>query len=219
MEYTLYFHCKILPEYVDFIQKEYLKLYDNYNIEDLEKEKEKEEEYEEEYDEEGDGQEEDTKIKKKEERERQEKVKREYNALPKSYRDLIDICNNLRVPGYISIYSFDPTTRKFLCSSYKNQHYYDGDLRTAYRSFLQDVIVPITSEISSCEIRCEDFYKMTDVYTDTELRGVPFDLKSKIKRIEHIYDESGSEIIETRVIYKHSIKRLQRIDLDRVYGR
>jgi hypothetical protein len=205
LEYTLYFHCKILPEYVDFIQKEYLKLYDNYKLEDLEEE--------EEYD-----VQEDDKYKREQQRERQEKVKKEYNALPKSYRDLIDICNNLRIPGYISMYSFDPTTNNFLCSSYKNQHYYDGDLRSAYRSFLQDVIVPISSEISSCEIRCEDFYKMTDVYTDTELRGVPFNLQSKIKRIEHIYDENESEIIETRVIYKHSIKRLQRIDLDRAYG-
>lgn len=209
LEYTLYFHCKILPEYVDFIQKEYLKLYDNYKLEEEDYESTEEEQEEQE----------DNRIKKEQERERQEKVKREYDALPKSYRDLIDICNNLRIPGYISIYDFDPITSKFLCSSYKNEHYYDGDLRSAYRSFLQDVIVPISSEISSCEIRCEDFYRIAEVYTDTELRGVPFDLKSKIKRIEHVYDESESEIIETRVIYKHSIKRLQRIDLDRVYGR
>ena len=186
LEYTLRFHCKVLPEYIDFIQKKYLELYKNYKVEDSE---------------DSDSEVDD---------------KKEYESLPKSYRDLIDICNNLNVPGYVSCYEVEENMLIF--SSYKNQHRHEGDLQTDYRKFLEDVIVPISSEITFCEVECEDFYKLRQIYTDTELRGIPFNLQNKIKRIEHIFDESGSEIIESRVIYKHSIKPLQHIDLNRAYG-
>jgi hypothetical protein len=188
LEYTLRFHCKILPEYIDFIQKKYLELYKKY----------------EKYEAEDEDEDEDEDI-------------QEYKSLPKTYRDLIDICIDLKVPGYVSCHELHKNILIF--SSYKNQHRHEGDLQTDYRKFMEDVIVPISSEITFCEVECEDFYKLRQVYTDTELRGIPFNLQNKIKRIEHIYDESDSEIIETRVIYKHSIKPIQHIDLNRAYGK
>jgi hypothetical protein len=53
---------------------------------------------------------------------------------------------------------------------------------------------------------------------DSELRHIPFDLKSKIKFVQHKYSDDGSEIIESLVVYKRSIKTLQFLDLHKAYG-
>jgi hypothetical protein len=55
-------------------------------------------------------------------------------------------------------------------------------------------------------------------YSDSELRNIHFRLEDKIKHVEHIYNKDRTEIIESRVVYKHSIRKTQLLDLNRAYG-
>lgn len=149
-----------------------------------------------------------------EEWEKDDKQK-EYESLPKSYRDIIDIWNELELSYCIDRYElFDS---QFKCGMTKKVNSYRGDLRGAYLVFLKDIIVHISSEISQCSIY-DDSSDITRSYTDSELRGKRFYLEDNIKSIEHTYNEDMTEIIETRVIYKHSIKKIHFIDLNRAYG-
>ena len=147
-----------------------------------------------------------------------EAAAKEYEALPKTHKDLIDIWRDLDIDGSFYDYTFDKDSREFSCEISKRVGDHHGDLQTAYEEFLRDIIVPITSRITSCVIASDDFGDMRWVYTDTQLRNVRFSLQDKIKRIEHVFSEDGNEIVETRVIYKRSIDVIQRIDLDREYG-
>lgn len=170
--------CTILPEYIPFIEKGYLRTtYEDWEKEDKQK---------------------------------------EYEALPKSYRDIIDVWNELGL--WCSI---NPHNNKdgLICEfgMEKKVTTYKGDLEDAYFTFIEDIIVPISSEINYCSIY-DDSSDITRVYTDSELRGIHFSLKDNVKSIEHTYNEDMTEIIETRVIYKRSIKKSQFIDLNRSYG-
>lgn len=142
----------------------------------------------------------------------------EYEALPKNHKDLVDIWRNLDIDGSFYDYTFDKGSNEFSCEISKRVGDHHGDLREAYEEFLREIIVPITSRITSCVIASDDFWDMRWVYTDTQLRNVRFSLQDKIKRIEHVFSEGGNEILETRVIYKRSIDVIQRIDLDRECG-
>jgi superfamily I DNA and/or RNA helicase len=95
---------------------------------------------------------------------------------------------------------------------------FNRDLKQDYERILKDIIVPITSEIISCNVESDDFGDMIWYYSDSELRNIQFRLQDKIKEIHHVYDENNTGIIETRVIYKHSIKPIQLLDLNREYG-
>jgi hypothetical protein len=143
---------------------------------------------------------------------------KEYEELPKKYKDLVDIWRDLDIDGSFYDYTFDKDSSEFSCEISKKVTEHVGDLRTAYEEFLRDIIVPITSRITSCAIQSDDHGDMRWVYTDTQLRNVRFSLQDKIKCIEHVFSEDGNEILETRVIYKRSIDVIQRIDLDREYG-
>lgn len=147
-----------------------------------------------------------------------ETAAKEYEELPKKYKDLVDIWRGLDIDGSFYDYTFDTDSREFSCEISKRVGDHCGDLRTAYEEFLRDIIVPITSRITSCVITSDDFGDARWVYTDTQLRNVRFSLQDKIKRIEHVFSVDGNEILETRVIYKRSIDIIQRIDLDREYG-
>ena len=70
-----------------------------------------------------------------------------------------------------------------------------------------------------CNISSDDVDCFEHEYSDSELRCIPFCLQDKIKSVEHVYSEDGSEIVESLVIYKHSIKKIQFLDLDRAYKR
>ena len=145
-----------------------------------------------------------------------EDKQKEYETLPKSYRDIIDVWKELGL--YCSIIMYN-SKEGLMCEFEitKKVTSYKGNLEDAYFTFLEDIIVPISSEISACSIY-DDSSDITRVYTDSRLRGTLFSLGDKVKSIEHTYNEDMTEIIETRVIYKRSIKKSQFIDLNRAYG-
>jgi hypothetical protein len=142
---------------------------------------------------------------------------REYEAMSKNWRDLIDIWNELCIGA--RFYKYDLSGDIFTCRISKKVTDQKGCLREAYERFLKDIIVPISEEIYECHIESDDFGDAVWHYTDSELRGMHFSLQDKIKRVEHIYNDEGTEIIESRVIYKHSIKLGQLLDLNRCYGK
>ena len=199
--YILTFTCKILPEYIDFIEKKYLhQLFNDesdieyrfvpyYNFFDEWKKK---------------------KDKKEEE------IITEYNKLPKFYRDLIDIWNHLCIGNHF--YEYDLKNNIFTCKISKRVDRHFGDLKDDYEKFLEDIIVPITSEIISCDIESDDCGNMKWYYTDSQLRSIYFNFQDKIKDIIHSYDDDEG-IIETRVIYKHTIKQIHFMSLNRAYGK
>lgn len=214
--YILTFTCKVLPEYMSFIENEYMRkqyeddykdennflkgLYYSYgpNYLDIKEVQEKINTWKDERDQE------------------KEKQEREYNLLPKNYKDLIDIWNSLDIGNHF--YEYDLSGNIFHCKISKKVSDHKGDLRDDYNTFLKDIVVHISYEIDSCQIESDDYGDQIRYYTDSELRNIHFNLKDKIKRIEHTYSEDGIEILETRVIYKHSIKKIQFIDLNRSFG-
>lgn len=208
--YILTFTCKVLPEYISFIENKYLEtLYDTdrdvhycntptysyYEAEEAEKLREEDRQ---------------RRIKREEEREKT------YELLPKNFKDLIDIWTHLNIG--LHFYEYKLEGNVFSCEISKKVNWHTGDLKDDYMDFMKDIIVPITSEISYCEIESDDYGDMKWYYSDSQLRNIRFNLQDKIKSIEHIYNEDKTEIYETRVIYKHSIKALQFLDLNREYG-
>ena len=234
-DYTLNVTCKILPEYTDFISKEYLSIFNkDFNLHtanqiiDLRRADRTSEEL--------------TTLLKEVEDEAAKNIsipddielfsdeyrnyQRAYNdkeqaektlqyiCLPKFYRDLIEIWVKFKLNGFRIFELNDVNT--LTCKIQRCCTRHEGDLHEDMYTFVKDIIVPITSEISNCSIMVNDYGIVTN-YTDLELRGGRMYLSDLIKSIKHIYD--GEDIVETRVIYKRSIKPLQKIDLDRCYGR
>lgn len=212
--YILTFKCIVLPEFIPFIEKRYLDtLYNNdrdfhyestpykrYDSDD-ERSKEEKERIKEIY------------LEKELKLEQREK---EYELLSKSYKDLIDIWTDLDIGKHF--YEYDLKDSTFSCKISKKVNWHSGDLKDDYLTFLKDIIVHISSEIIECEIESDDYGDMTWDYTDSQLRNVRFNLEDKIKNIEHTYSEDMSEIFETKIVYKHSIKKKYFVDLDRSYG-
>jgi hypothetical protein len=132
------------------------------------------------------------------------------------YTYLIDIWKSLDIGNYF--YEYKLTDDIFHCKISKKVNRHSGDLMDAYKEFLHNIIVHITSEITFCTIESDDFGDFEYNYTDNELRNIPFKLTDKIKKVEHIYNEDKTEILESRVVYKYPIKASQKIDLDRCYG-
>ena len=135
---------------------------------------------------------------------------------PKFYKDLIDIWRKLNIGYHFYEYSLNDSI--FTCEISKKVGWHSGDLQDDYLTFMKDIIAEISSEIYDCSIKSDDYGDMEWIYTDSQLRGLRFNLQNKIKSIEHIYNDDKTEIYETRVIYKHSIKELNFIDLNREYG-
>jgi hypothetical protein len=215
--YILTFKCKILPEYTDFIEKDYLR---NFFDDDMDThyrfEPYRKYSY---YDESDEATEERERISQwnKEKQKELDYIEEEYKKLPKFYQDLIDIWRKLCIGNHF--YEYELKDNEFHCQISKKVNRHEGELRGDYETFLKDIIVPISSEITFCEIESDDYGDMKWYYSDSELRDIHFRLEDKIKDIEHIYDKEGTGIIETRVIYKHTIKPLQLIDLNRSYGK
>lgn len=210
--YILTFKCKVLPEFISFIENRYFdSQFDEENdkeymfrpswmdsYEPTKNQKKHKEEYEKRKDDE-------KKIREK-----------EYNDLPKSYKDIIDIWNNLQIGSHF--YEYELTDDIFFCKISKKVNWHSGLLHDDYETFLKDIIVHMTSEIIECDIESDDYGDMKWFYSDSQLRDNYFKLEDKIKNIEHIYNEDMSEILETRVVYKHSIKKKYFLDLQRAYG-
>jgi hypothetical protein len=214
--YILTFRCKILSEYTEFIEKEYLQKFFDEDT-DIHYKSEPYRRYSS-SDDCSEAREEREQISQweREDNEERDRIDAEYKVLPKFYKDLIDIWCKLCIGNHF--YKYDFKEEVFYCQISKKVNWHDGDLRDDYETFLKDIIVPISSEITFCEIESDDYGDMKWYYSDSQLRNIYFRLEDKIKGAEHVYSEDGSEIVETRVIYKHSIKPLHYLDLNRVYG-
>ncbi len=185
--YILTFKCKVLPEFREFVEKEYLRKFSKVIIDEWDRRTDSE----------------------------AEELEREFEALPKSIQDILDAWNRLDIGRRFYEYEFDGEVFSAQISKRVRDHSGSSDLQEDYLTFMKEVIVPISSEITECSIESDDVWLFTQHYTESELRNVPFNLKDNIKHVQHTYSEDGSEIYETRVVYKHPIKKLHFTDLSR----
>jgi len=198
--YILRFRCKIKPEYIEFVRGEYLRDLcdprdDPLYLPDG-----------------GDTRRRAVKAAQSGEAERFTT----YEGLSRDWRGLIDCWHSTGIGAHF--YEYDLTDDGvFTCKISKKVIWHHGDMRDAYLLFLRDVVVHISSMILSCEIESDDFGDTHWHYTDNELRNVPFRLQDAVKTAEHTYSEDGSEILETRVVYKHAVPAHQHRDLARMY--
>lgn len=130
------------------------------------------------------------------------------------YQELLDIWYRTGIGHHFYEYSIDESN-VFKCKISKKVNKHIGDLWNDYMTFLKDIIVPISSKIIDCTIQEDDWNNKFEIYTDSELRGIPFDVNNMIKSFKHIYKDG--KIIGTNIIYKRSIDESYRIDLDRFY--
>jgi hypothetical protein len=190
--YNLFFKCKILPEYADFIKNRYMyecnKTCEKISEVDLYFEPD----------------------------EPTSNESPHQTHLSKDYKDLLDIWHALKLSNCFHEYNFDASTNVFMCEISKRVTSYEGRLDSAYETFLADIIVPITSEIIECYIESDDYSCWKNNYTDMQLRGKHFDLKSVVKSVEHVWE--NGVITSSVVTYKRSIKAIQEIDLSRSFG-
>lgn len=187
--YFLTVKCKILPEYLQFIKLNYL---DKFYLDNSDEESDYTP------------------------KEYSTSILQKFNQLSKSYKDLIDIWNGLQIG--LCCHTYELKNNEFFLLIEKKVTRHRGDLKEDYLTFVRDILVPISSEILECSISSDDFGCFKYEYTDAELRNIPFRLANRVKSIEHKYSDDGNEIIETRVIYKQSIKKKHVLDLDREYG-
>jgi hypothetical protein len=223
--YILNFKCKLLPEYVKFIQAGYLRtqsigddecIFGPPNEDYIHKKwfHRNSQKY--------DGMEYDEIIKIREKEiedavtEAQEKRGAEYSGLPSKYKELVNIWNSLNIGNRFYGYTLEGNV--FSCEISKKVNDHQGDLEQTYLEFMHSIIVPITSEINGCVIISDDVWDFEHHYSDAELRSRPFIVKDKIGWAQHIYNEDHTTIIETRIIYKHPINVLRELDLNRHYG-
>jgi hypothetical protein len=193
--YILTVKCKILPEYLDFIEKEYMRELYYKNEDTMEYLYGPEPDYYDSYDTSSGSETETVKSKrltKKEKRNREieEDEERElqlYNSLSKFYRDLIDIWKASKIGNCFYEYKLNKDEFNFQLSKKVITHNSDcnmnfnRDLKQDYEKILKDIIVPITSEIISCNVESDDFGDMIWYYSDSELRNIQFRLQDKIK--------------------------------------
>jgi hypothetical protein len=138
----------------------------------------------------------------------------EYNLLPSSYKYMIDIWSNLKLIRNIQEYEL--VGSEFTMHISKKDRVECFNIEGDYLTFLKDIIVNITSEITECSLS-NDYFPIERHYSDSQLRDISFILKDKIKYIEHVYNEDKTEILETHVYYKYPIKKKQFLDLNNAY--
>lgn len=136
------------------------------------------------------------------------------SSLKKIYREILSLWGPLDL-NYFHEHELGPDNT-FTCQISKKVINHRGDLWEDLLTFVKEILVPLSSEITFCRIMSDDFGDRTQLYTDLELRNGHLNLQQLIKYLKHTYDEDG-DIVETRIIYKRSIKKLQALDLDRAY--
>lgn len=191
--YILTFKCKLLPEYIDFIKQDLLSQFGGKFFSAESDFEDPEEDYE-----------------------KPSELLNTYRSLPKRYRNLIKLWDSIGIDSYCGGYTLEEDQLTFQMSKKVSAHH--GDLQADYVQFMKDIIVPISSEITECSVESDDYGCHTWYYTDSQLRDINFVLKDKILTTYHKYSADGSEITETRVIYKHPIKSIQFRDLNAAYG-
>ena len=83
----------------------------------------------------------------------------EHNSKQHLFMRLLDIWNNLNIGNHFETYDVDENGI-FTFKIDKNYFEHDGHLEDDYKCFMRDIIVPMTSKISSCTI--------TDIMIDIE---------------------------------------------------
>jgi hypothetical protein len=137
-----------------------------------------------------------------------------YAGLSKAYRDLIDIWISLDIgPRF---YEYDISGNRFRCKISKKVNRHTGNLWSDLENVVKDILVPTSSEILSCKISSDDYGDHERVYTDLELRGGRLYLASLVRSVQHTWVDGT--IAETRVIYKRGIPPYQQVDLERCYN-
>lgn len=136
-----------------------------------------------------------------------------YNALQKSYKDLVDIWLTLDVGHHF--YEYDLSGSKFTCKISKKVNRHAGDLWKDLEEFVKDILVPATSVIHFCKLSSDDYGDQEREYTDLELRGGRLALRDIVRSLQHVWVDGA--IAETRVVYKRSIPGNQQIDLERAF--
>lgn len=223
--YILHLRCVLLPEYVEFMKEKKLSYFSNIDENMGISGKMCDWVWEEMQEEEDDSEE--TRQEKRAHNQRIQEVRATmnvqieeqdaaYKALSKTFRDFVDIWRSLDIDHF---YEYSVEGAVFSCEISIKVPSYSGDLREAYETFLKEIVAPMTSEILECEIESDDFGDARYVYSDAELRNIVFSLRDAVKTVRHTYSEDGNEILESRVVYKHSIPRRLFLDLDRAYQR
>jgi hypothetical protein len=144
----------------------------------------------------------------------------EEEELPKHIRDIITIWKKLQI-GSSHIYARinDDNVCEISIKKEVREHYRGMKLEDDYMVFLYDIIVPITTEIWDCDFTDDMISDKPIIYTDTELRGRQFKLQDIVKSIEHVRSDDGTEIYETKVVYKRGLDaKLYEEDLVKAYG-
>jgi hypothetical protein len=138
----------------------------------------------------------------------------EYRDLPRSYKDLIQCWLPLDIASFYG-YTLEESTFTLHISKKVNKH--EGNLWNDYETFLHDILVPTTTEITFCTISEDDYGCTERMYTDLELRGQHLNLQQLVRSLHHIWEDGV--IVETRVVYKRGLPANQKLDLERLYNR
>ncbi len=131
---------------------------------------------------------------------------------PKSYRDLVDIWTSLDIGNFFKKYDISGSTLVLSLGKKVTRH--EGSLWEDYKAFLDDIIVPTTTEIISCKLWDDEYECYESVYTDMELRGQHLHLPQLVKSFHHTWIDG--RIAETHIVYKRGIPAIQQIDLERL---
>lgn len=216
--YILHVQCQLLLEYIPFIRDEYLRNYPtierlNYNDYTESKTSTKGHTYS------SDEKSSSDSDSDSEQRWTDEELGPSWpnDSVPNTYRSFIQTWIDLEIGPHF--YNYDLTDSGiFTCHIEKKvSNHTNGDLWEAYEEFLKYVIVPISSEIISCRIESDDFGDRKEIYTDSQLRNIEFNLKKWIRHIEHVYEDDM--IVETRVVWKRPFKRELELDVSRMFER
>ena len=99
----------------------------------------------------------------------QKEIAPKQGEIPQLYEPLIHAWITSGIGHHFEDYSFSESG-KFRCVLVKKVNRHPGDLETDYLYFIKKVLVPITSEITFCQIVSDDFLEFTHQYTDSYLR-------------------------------------------------
>lgn len=138
---------------------------------------------------------------------------RDLEALPKRYRDLVQIWIDLKIKNYFQKYRLNDSKLSIQIEKKVIRH--EGDLWEDLETFIKEILVPTTTTIEYCKIRSDDYGCREKEYTDLELRGGRLDLHTLVKSVEHIMIDGN--ITESHIIYKRGIPEIQQRDLDRFF--
>lgn len=163
--------CQVLPEYIDFIKKEYMcedTSYDyipNFLDDDIRS-------YDSDYDEKMEAKE---KEKAKCELEKRMAKERKFKDINPLYEEIVEIWEQLKIGDNFYKYDLKEDIFTFRIEKKPYKHSQEAgnyrDLQDDYMRLLYEIIVPITRNIIECVIEHDDYDLPETYYKDEELRG------------------------------------------------